>query len=134
MISKVSEIGASIGKIMNSISELFVNSWNNVVSFFTETIPAFISSVLEWFNELPYRLGFLIGQAIGYVMKFGIDLWNFATVTVPEFISQVITFFAELPEKMWTWLVEATTKLKQFFCRYCDFRNYKNHRIYNKCY
>ncbi|MBR2735136.1 MAG: hypothetical protein IKE05_02955, partial [Clostridia bacterium] len=44
-----------------------------------------------------------------------LDLWNFATVTVPEFISQVITFFSQLPGKIWVWLVEATTKLKQFF-------------------
>ena len=109
------EIGSFIGNAMNSIRELFVTGWNNVVSFCTETIPAFIESVIEWFNELPYRLGFLIGQAIGHIIKFGIDLWNFATVTVPEFISQVITFFAELPSKIWTWLVEATTKLKQFF-------------------
>ena len=83
--------------------------------FFTETIPAFIESVLEWFRQLPYNLGFVIGKAIGHIIKFGLDLWNFATVTVPEFISQVITFFSQLPSKIWAWLVEATTKLKQFF-------------------
>lgn len=109
------EIGSFIKNAMNSIKELFVNGWNNIISFFTETIPTFIESVIEWFKALPYNLGFVIGEAIGHIIKFGIDLWNFATVTVPEFISQVITFFAELPEKMWTWLVEATNKLKQFF-------------------
>lgn len=109
------EIGSFIENAMNSIRELFINGWNNIISFFTETIPAWIESVLEWFRQLPYNLGFVIGEAIGHIIKFGLDLWDFATVTVPEFISQVITFFAELPSKIWTWLVEVTTKLKQFF-------------------
>ena len=97
---------------MNYIKELLVNSWNSIISFFTETIPAFIESVIEWFRQLPYNLGFVIGKAIGHIIKFGLDLWNFATVTVPEFISQVITFFSQLPSKIWAWLVEATTKLR----------------------
>lgn len=109
------EIGSFVENAMNYIKELFVNGWNNIVSFFTETIPAWIESVLEWFRQLPYNLGFVIGEAIGHIIKFGLDLWNFATVTVPEFISQVITFFSQLPSKIWAWLVEATTKLKQFF-------------------
>ena len=109
------EIGSFVGNAMNYIKELLVNSWNSIISFFTETIPAFIESVIEWFRQLPYNLGFVIGKAIGHIIKFGLDLWNFATVTVPEFISQVITFFSQLPSKIWAWLVEATTKLKQFF-------------------
>ena len=81
------EIGSFIENMVDSIRELFVNGWNNIISFFTETIPAFIESVIEWFRQLPYNLGFVIGESIGHIIKFGLDLWNFATVTVPEFIS-----------------------------------------------
>ena len=109
------EIGSFIANSMNSIKEIFVNGWNNIISFFTETIPAFIESVIEWFKELPYNLGFVIGEAIGHIIKFGIDLWNFATVTVPEFISQVITYFSELPGKIWEWLSETISKIGEFF-------------------
>lgn len=97
---------------MNSIKEIFVNGWNSIVSFFTETIPEFIESVIEWFKELPYNLGFVIGEAIGYIIKFGLDLWNFTTVTVPEFISQVITYFSELPCKILGWLSETWILIK----------------------
>lgn len=109
------EIGSFTENTLNSIKEIFVNGWNSIVSFFTETIPAWIESVLEWFRQLPYNLGFVIGEAIGYIIKFGLDLWNFATVTVPEFISQVITFFAELPSKIWEWLSETISKIGEFF-------------------
>ena len=60
-------------------------------------------------------MGFVIGEAIGHIIKFGLDLWNFATVTAPEFISQVITFFAELPGEIWTWLLETISKIGEFF-------------------
>lgn len=109
------EIGSFIGNAMNYIKELFVNGWNNIISFFTETIPAFIERVIEWFKALPYNLGFVIGEAIGHIIKFGLDLWNFATVTVPEFISQVVAFFAELPSKIWSWLLETISKIGEFF-------------------
>ena len=109
------EIGSFIANSMNFIRELFVNGWNNIISFFTETIPAWIESVLEWFRQLPYNLGFVIGEAIGYIIKFGLDLWNFATVTVPEFISQVITYFSELPSKIGEWLQNTMNKINEFF-------------------
>lgn len=77
---------------INSVKEFFINGWNGIVSFFTETIPSFIASVIEWFNQLPYQLGFIIRQTIGHIIKFGMDLLNFASVTVPEFINQVVAF------------------------------------------
>lgn len=100
---------------INSVKKFFINGWNEVVSFFTETIPSFITSVIEWFNQLPYQIGFLIGQAIGHIIKFGMDLMNFATVAVPEFISKVVAFFMALPGQIGTWLNDTTTKVGEFF-------------------
>ena len=104
-----------VDNFVNSVKEFFVNGWNSIVSFFTETVPGFILSIIEWFNELPYKLGLIIGEVIGHIIQFGTDLWNFATVTVPEFIGQVVSFFMELPEKIWTWLCETTSKVVEFF-------------------
>lgn len=100
---------------INSVKEFFINGWNGIVSFFTETIPNFVTSVIEWLGQLPYQLGFIIGQAIGHIIKFGTDLLNFATVTVPEFINQVVAFFMALPGQIGTWLNDTTTKIGEFF-------------------
>ena len=104
-----------IDRFINSVKEFFINGLNSIISFFTETIPSFINGVIEWFNQLPYQLGFIIGQTIGHIIKFGIDLWDFATVTVPEFINQVLAFFMALPGQIGTWLSDTTAKVGEFF-------------------
>ena len=38
-----------INNFVNSVKELFTNGWNDIVSFFTQTIPQFISNVGQWF-------------------------------------------------------------------------------------
>ena len=116
----------TIPEAWDSVVKFFEETWENIkaaffgaidaiVSFFTETIPKFIGDICNWFSELPYKIGFFIGQIIGYIVKFGMDLWNFATVTVPEFIGKVVEFIAELPGKIWNWLCETATKVGEFF-------------------
>ncbi len=101
--------------ILNFFTVTIPETWNSLVSFFTEGIPQFIESIGQWFNELPGKLGYALGQAIGQVIKWGIDLWNFATTKIPEFIGQVVTFFSELPSKIWGWLCDAANNVGTFF-------------------
>ena len=42
--------------LMENIKEAASNALDAVVTFFTETIPNFIQSIVDWFNELPERL------------------------------------------------------------------------------
>lgn len=73
ILSCIPDILAAIPQIIAAIVEAFVNydwlglgtevinfvkdgmgeSWDNIVAFFTETIPNFIQSIFDWFNELP---------------------------------------------------------------------------------
>ena len=103
-----------VNNFATGVRDLFVNAWNAIVSFFTETIPQFIESVGQWFNELPYKIGYALGYAIAQVIQWGIDLWNFATTTVPEFIGQVVNFFSELPGKIWNGYVTLQHELVHF--------------------
>lgn len=83
----------------NNIKNTFINAWNSIVSFFTETIPAWIQNIITWFQQLPYNLGFLIGQMIGQILQFGMDIWNWITVELPQIIQGIIDWFAQLPRK-----------------------------------
>ena len=67
-----------IDGFVQKIKDFFTNAWDEIVEFFTTDIPNFIDEVIQWFEELPENLGYLIGQAIGHVAKFGVDLFNFA--------------------------------------------------------
>lgn len=97
--------------ICNNIVLFFQNAWNSVILFFTQTIPAWIQSAIEWFNKLPYNIGYAIGQAIGHIIQFGLDLWNFATTDIPKFINRVIDWFKTLPSRIWEWLVSSYNKV-----------------------
>ena len=97
--------------IAQSIWDTLVNTWNSIVSFFTETIPSWIQSVITWFQELPYNIGVLIGTAIGHIIKFGQDMWNWVTTELPKIIQGIIDWFAKLPENIWNWLVQAATNV-----------------------
>lgn len=101
---KLSEIG-------NSIATFFQNLWNGIVSFFTETIPQWIQNVIDWFANLPYMIGYQIGQILGHIIQFGINAWNWITVDLPLIIQGIINWFAELPGKIWNWLVTVVTNI-----------------------
>ena len=87
--------------VCNQISQIFVNLWNSIVSFFTKTIPSWIENVKSWFAQLPYALGYMVGQMLGQLIQWGIDLVNFITVDIPNFINGIVSWFAQLPGLIW---------------------------------
>lgn len=93
--------------LLANIKNAFQNGWNNIVAFFTETIPAWIASVGEWFNQLPYLIGYALGYALGTLVQWGVNVWNFFTQTVPQWIASVGQWFSELPGRINEWLVNA---------------------------
>ena len=81
--------------------------WTEIVNFFTNTIPQWINNVIEFFKQIPYYIGYMVGYVIAQFVQWGIDLWNFATKDIPKFINKVIEWFKGLPGKIWTQLVNA---------------------------
>lgn len=79
--------------LWENIKTFCADALNAIISFFTETVPAFIQSIVDWFMELPERLA-----------EWGENLKETASNAVSEMIDNVITFFSELPEKIAYWL------------------------------
>lgn len=103
-----------INNFIESIKNFFVNGWNNIVSFFTETIPQWIQNVINWFSQLPYMIGYHIGQILGNIIQFGINLWNWITVDLPQIIQGIIDWFASLPSKIQEWLNNTINNIKDW--------------------
>ncbi|HID1251393.1 TPA: phage tail protein, partial [Clostridioides difficile] len=78
------------------------------------TIPMWINSIGIWFNQLPAKIGFALGFALGKIMSWGISVWTYLVTNVPIWINNVVTFFAQLPSKIWTWLVSTVQKIGQW--------------------
>ena len=98
-------------KLGESISDKLKKCWNNIVSFFTKTIPQWIQNVIDWFANLPYMIGYHIGQILGNIILFGINLWNWVTVDLPQIIQSIIDWFASLPGKIQEWLANAINNI-----------------------
>nr|DAN11990.1 MAG TPA: tail tape measure protein [Caudoviricetes sp.] len=94
-----------INNFIQSVKDFFVNGWNSIVSFFTETIPQWVQTVIMWIQQLPYNIGQLIGQIIGHIMNFGASIWNWITVDLPQIIQGIIQWFAQLPGQIWDCLL-----------------------------
>lgn len=81
--------------------QFFIDMWNEIVSFFTETIPEAWQSLIDGFNSGIEWLK----QLFSDIGQFFTDIWNgiinFFTVTVPQKISDginaIIGFFQKLP-------------------------------------
>lgn len=98
--------------LWNSIKDFFINAWNAIIGFFTTTIPAvfnnfisflqsipsrigeFITSIINWFSELPTNIGYAIGSVIGTLIKF-------YTQDIPNFIVGLFQQLGEILPQVW---------------------------------
>ena len=115
ILSCIPDILAAIPQIIAAIVEAFVNydwlglgvevinfvkdgmgeSWDNIVAFFTETIPNFIQSIFDWFNELP-----------GKLLEWGQNVYTTVTTAISDMITAAVGFISELPDKIAYWIKE----------------------------
>lgn len=100
-----------IDNLVKNIKEILLKTWDAISTFFTQTIPQWIQNVIDWFANLPYMIGYQIGQILGQIVKFGIGLWNFVTVELPQIIQGIIDWFASLPGKIQEWLTNAINNI-----------------------
>lgn len=98
-----------IDGFVQKIKDFFVNLGHSIVSFFTETIPNTVSSILSWFDALPEKLGYALGYAIGTLIEFGQNAISWVETNVPIIINNIVTFFSQLPGEIWTFLVKIVT-------------------------
>jgi TP901 family phage tail tape measure protein len=111
LVSFFKGIPAWWSNLWTQVGQLFKNLWNGIISFFTTTIPKWVNSFIQWIQKLPYNLGAAIGTMLGYLVKFGVDAWNWVTTKLPQIIKSILQWFGQLPGKIWTYLTDIVTKL-----------------------
>ncbi len=103
--------------LMNPFAGLFKYFYENNSKFkefvdnAIKAIKELPSKIAEFFNKIPYYIGYAIGAALGKILSWGVNLYNFAKTEIPKFINKVVEFFKQLPSKVWTWLVNTVTKI-----------------------
>lgn len=119
----VSFFTETIPNAFNSAIEAVQGFVDNIIEFFTvtvpeafstfvnETIPNAINSIVQWFEQLPYMIGYAIGELIGYFYLFAANLWTWITTELPLIIEGIIQWFAQLPSRIWEWLTGVVTNV-----------------------
>ena len=125
----IAGIVAAVATIVIVVKE----HWEEIVSFFTSTIPAwwngtalpFIQSIPDKFmelvdniatfiSELPGKIGYWLGYAFGSFVSWIADTISFVTEKVPEIIDSIVKWFADLPDKIHNKFVLVLQKLSQW--------------------
>ena len=107
------------------ISDFFENTWNGITEFFTKKIPEFIAQakeagsgfldkIVEFFTDLPYKIGFFIGESLAKVVKWAQEMEDKAKETAKNFLESIVKFFKELPGKVADHLTTSYNKAKEW--------------------
>lgn len=111
LIGALTDVGIAVYQNWDKIKSTVVKKWGDLKSWWAgtvipaiESIPAkignIVDSVVGWFSELPGKIGYALGYAVGTLIRWAKDLYDTVTREVPKVISNVISFFMELPGKI----------------------------------
>lgn len=103
-----------VNELMTAVKDIFTNGWNAVKTFFTTTIPQIVNDVVQWFAELPNKIMYGLGELVGLLATWGVNVWSYFSTNVPVWINNVTTFFSQLPINIWNFLVDIVTKLAEW--------------------
>lgn len=92
------KIPAFFKGVWDSVMEKFREWGNSISNFFTETIPATIESFVNWWKELPYKIGFIMGQLLAICIQKWEEIKLFFTETIPQIIENIVEWFSSLPQ------------------------------------
>lgn len=108
-------IGETISGFIDDIISFFTETIPDAFNtFISETIPNAIDSIVQWFEQLPYKIGYLIGQIAGFFYNMGTSIIDWVTNDLPEIIGNIVDWFKELPGKIWDWLCQVVEDIKQW--------------------
>nr|WP_302967154.1 phage tail tape measure protein [uncultured Romboutsia sp.] len=91
-----------VSNIGKSISNWASDTYNTISNWASNTI----SAVGQWFNELPSKIGYALGFALGVIAGWVVNTWNYFATNIPLWIESIGTWFSELPGRIGQWLTD----------------------------
>ena len=100
-------IGYGLGWAAGKLTEFLIS----LGKFVAEDIPEFINSVVEWFGQLPGRIGDWLQQTLANLGQWAVDTVNKGTEAASGFLTSVGDWFSQLPGRIWEWLTTTISNL-----------------------
>jgi len=125
VIGLLTDLGIWLYQNWDSVSAWFANKWGELTGWWNNTaVPWFkglptwfkgvIDSIVKWFLELPGRIGYALGFALGKVVQWTIDMYATLIARIPQIIESVVTWFSELPGKIYTAISDTVNKIGEW--------------------
>lgn len=114
LYNKNEEFRNFVDTAWTQIKETISTVIDAIANFFTVVIPEKTDEMVQWFTELPERIGYAIGFAIGTLANWVVSLSQKANEVGPKVIDAIVNFFSQLPGKIWNTLLEAIAKIQQW--------------------
>ena len=108
-----------------NITNFVSNAAQAIVNFFTVTLPTGIQNAMTFiqqlpdnisafFSQIPYMVGNFLGQALGTLASWAVQLPAMAKQAASTFLANVVAFFCQLPGNTLKWLTTALTNVAQW--------------------
>lgn len=97
--------------LWETIKTAAVNAWNTIGTFFTTTVPQWISNIGTWFSQLPETIWYWLCFAVAYAVLWVGQMAQKAAQAGTQFVQNVITFIQQLPGRVWTWLTTTISRV-----------------------
>lgn len=135
VVGALTDLGIWLYQNWDSVSAWFSKKWSELTGWWNNTavpwfkgLPGWFKDVLEnigkWFSELPGKIGYALGFALGKVVQWTTDTYATLKEKIPQIIESVRKWFSELPGKIYKaisdtvskigkWCSDVITKVKQ---------------------
>lgn len=101
-------------EIWGNVKEFVGNAVAAIGAFFTVTLPNAIKAMLEWFKQLPAKIGAFLSQAWAKAKAWASNMTAKARETGSKFVNGVIEFVKQLPSRVWTWLKSVLNRVAEW--------------------
>lgn len=96
---KWNELKTATSELWEAVKTTISEKWTAIKNFFTETIPQIVSDIVEWFSELPSKIGTAISTLISSIFPtWGNDISTWISSSIPEKIKMIIDLFKGIPQ------------------------------------
>lgn len=111
LFNKNEEFRAKVIEVWGNVKEFVSAAVDAIKIFFTETVPQAIDKMLEWFRQLPEKVGAYLSSVIAKAKAWASQMASNALAAGKNFIDNVINYVKQLPEKVRSWLSDAASKV-----------------------
>jgi CII-binding regulator of phage lambda lysogenization HflD len=113
--------------VWDKVKSTASSAWDKLIQYLSgipEKVGVIVENIGNWFSELPGRIGYALGYALGTITKWGIEVADYMAKKIPEIVTSVVIWFSEMPGKIYnaiatfaanvvTWGVETYTAFQQ---------------------